>query len=219
MAQDELGARRPWQDRWSAMPVDLAAKTLLIVGFGRIGTRTAKRCLAMDMHVLVYDPYVPAATIKAAGCEPVSDLDAAVARADFISHPLPEEARDHRHVQRGALRADEADAPTSSTRRAAASSTRRRCTTRSAAARSRAPASTCSTRSRRRPTIRCSSGEHDRAALAGVTVSARPHGDRDREVSRCSTARRSRERDQSGSVRLRNDFVSRGSTARSRRRS
>jgi D-3-phosphoglycerate dehydrogenase / 2-oxoglutarate reductase len=78
-----------WQDRWKEVPVDLAEKTILIVGFGRIGTRTAKRCLAMDMTVLVYDPYVPAATIKAAGYEPVSDLDAAVPRADVVCIHCP----------------------------------------------------------------------------------------------------------------------------------
>ena len=93
-----------WQDRWKEIPVDLAAKTLLVVGFGRIGTRTAKRCLAMDMTVLVYDPYVPAATIKAAGCEPVSDLDRGAAARRRGHHPLPEDARDHRHVQCGAAR-------------------------------------------------------------------------------------------------------------------
>ena len=78
-----------WQDRWKEVPVDLAEKTILIVGFGRIGTRTAKRCLAMDMNVLVYDPYVPAATIKTAGYEPVSDLDAAVPRADVVCIHCP----------------------------------------------------------------------------------------------------------------------------------
>ena len=78
-----------WQDRWKEIPVDLAAKTLLVVGFGRIGTRTAKRCLAMDMTVLVYDPYVPAATIKAAGCEPVTDLTAALPRVDVVTIHCP----------------------------------------------------------------------------------------------------------------------------------
>ncbi len=43
----------------------------------------------MDMPVLVYDPYVPAATIKAAGCEPVTDLDAALARADVVTIHCP----------------------------------------------------------------------------------------------------------------------------------
>jgi len=62
---------------------------VLIVGFGRIGTRTAKRCLAMEMHVLVYDPYKSAAEIKAAGCEVVADLDAALPRADFVTIHCP----------------------------------------------------------------------------------------------------------------------------------
>jgi D-3-phosphoglycerate dehydrogenase len=69
--------------------MDLYGKTVLVVGFGRIGTRSAKRCQAMEMNVLVYDPYVAAETIKQAGCEPVSDLDAAVTRADFITIHCP----------------------------------------------------------------------------------------------------------------------------------
>jgi D-3-phosphoglycerate dehydrogenase len=89
MAQDRLVRANAWKDRWSAMPVDLAERTLLIIGFGRIGTRTAKRALAMDMPVLVYDPYVAAATIKAAGCEPVTDLDAALPRADVVTIHCP----------------------------------------------------------------------------------------------------------------------------------
>jgi D-3-phosphoglycerate dehydrogenase len=67
----------------------LFGKTVLIVGFGRIGTRTAKRCLAMEMNVLVYDPYKSAAEIKAAGCEAVADLDTALPGADFVSIHCP----------------------------------------------------------------------------------------------------------------------------------
>ncbi len=78
-----------WSTRLGLLPFDLYGKTLLIVGFGRIGTRTAKRCLAMEMNVLVYDPYKSAAEIKAAGCEPVTDLDKALPRADFISLHCP----------------------------------------------------------------------------------------------------------------------------------
>jgi D-3-phosphoglycerate dehydrogenase len=78
-----------WAERMTALPMDLIGKTLLIVGFGRIGTRVAKRCLAMEMNVLVYDPYVKAEAIRAAGCEPVTDLDAAVARADFVTIHCP----------------------------------------------------------------------------------------------------------------------------------
>jgi D-3-phosphoglycerate dehydrogenase len=78
-----------WGHRLGMLPYDLFGKTVLIVGFGRIGTRTAKRCLAMEMNVLVYDPYKSGAEIKAAGCEPVADLDAALPRADFVSLHCP----------------------------------------------------------------------------------------------------------------------------------
>src|SRR4051812_2445301 len=78
-----------WSTRLGLLPYDLYGKTVLIVGFGRIGTRTAKRCLAMEMTVQVYDPYKSAADIKAAGCEPVTDLDAALPRADFVTLHCP----------------------------------------------------------------------------------------------------------------------------------
>jgi D-3-phosphoglycerate dehydrogenase / 2-oxoglutarate reductase len=78
-----------WAARLGMLPYDLFGKTVLIVGFGRIGTRTAKRCLAMEMNVLIYDPYKTAAEIKAAGCEAVTDLDAALPKADFVSIHCP----------------------------------------------------------------------------------------------------------------------------------
>jgi D-3-phosphoglycerate dehydrogenase len=78
-----------WGYRLGKLPYDLFGKTVLIVGFGRIGTRTAKRCLAMEMNVLIYDPYKSASEIKAAGCEPVTDLDAALPHADFVSIHCP----------------------------------------------------------------------------------------------------------------------------------
>jgi D-3-phosphoglycerate dehydrogenase len=78
-----------WRDSLTVFPSDLFEKNLLVVGFGRIGSRTAKRGVAFEMKVTVYDPYVPAEKIRAAGCEPVTDLDAAVAAADFISVHCP----------------------------------------------------------------------------------------------------------------------------------
>jgi D-3-phosphoglycerate dehydrogenase / 2-oxoglutarate reductase len=81
-----------WAARLGMLPYDLFGKTVLIVGFGRIGSRTAKRCLAMEMTVLVYDPYKPATDIKAAGCEPVTDLDATLPRADFVTIHCPKNA-------------------------------------------------------------------------------------------------------------------------------
>ncbi len=78
-----------WHDRYKELPVDLYGKTVLIVGFGKIGTRAAKRYAAMEMNVLVYDPYIYSETIRGMGYEPVADLDAGVARADFITIHCP----------------------------------------------------------------------------------------------------------------------------------
>jgi D-3-phosphoglycerate dehydrogenase / 2-oxoglutarate reductase len=78
-----------WSTRLGKLPYDLFGKTVLIIGFGRIGTRTARRCQAMEMNVLVYDPYVSADEIRKAGFEAVADLDAALPRADFVSIHCP----------------------------------------------------------------------------------------------------------------------------------
>jgi D-3-phosphoglycerate dehydrogenase / 2-oxoglutarate reductase len=68
---------------------DIADKSVLLVGFGRIGTRVAKRALAFDMKVFVIDPFVDNAVIKAAGCTPISDLAAALPQMDFVSLHCP----------------------------------------------------------------------------------------------------------------------------------
>lgn len=86
---DAIVRENRWQDRLGAVPFDLYGKDVLIVGFGRIGTRTAKRCNAMEMNVFVYDPYKSEAEIGAAGCTPVKDLDAALQRADFVTIHCP----------------------------------------------------------------------------------------------------------------------------------
>lgn len=89
MVLDPLVRTGRWHERYADMPTDLAGRTVLVVGFGRIGTRMAARCLAMEMTVLVSDPYVSADTIRSAGCEPVAELDAALPRADFLTLHCP----------------------------------------------------------------------------------------------------------------------------------
>jgi D-3-phosphoglycerate dehydrogenase len=86
---DRLVRDGKWFDRHKAPPMELAGKTVLIVGFGRIGTRTARRCAAFDMNVLVYDPYVDHGAITEAGHEAVGDLDSALPRADIVCIHCP----------------------------------------------------------------------------------------------------------------------------------
>ena len=68
---------------------DIAEKSVLLVGFGRIGTRVARRARAFDMKVSVIDPFVDDAVIKAAGCTPVQTLDAVLSQMDFVSLHCP----------------------------------------------------------------------------------------------------------------------------------
>lgn len=86
---DTLVKEGRWSDRFVTVPHQLAGKTALVVGFGRIGSRSAKRLAALEMTVLVYDPLVPAATIAAGGHEVVTDLDAALPRADYVTIHCP----------------------------------------------------------------------------------------------------------------------------------
>jgi D-3-phosphoglycerate dehydrogenase len=87
---DAMVRERRWNERLNeALPADLFGKTLLIIGFGRIGTRIARACLALGMSVRVYDPYVAAPAIEAAGCVPERDLDAALPEADFVTIHCP----------------------------------------------------------------------------------------------------------------------------------
>jgi len=86
---DAMPRQGRWSQRYDELNSELLGKTLLIIGFGRIGTRVARRCLAMEMRIEVYDPYVPAAAVRAAGCEPIADLDAALPRADFVTLHCP----------------------------------------------------------------------------------------------------------------------------------
>jgi D-3-phosphoglycerate dehydrogenase len=81
-----------WHERKSGLPMEISGKAVLLVGFGRIGTRTAARCRALGLEVLVHDPFVPADAIRAAGYEAAADLDAALPRADFVSIHCPKSA-------------------------------------------------------------------------------------------------------------------------------
>ncbi len=68
--------------------VELAGKTVGIVGLGRIGQLFAQRVAAFDTTLIAYDPYVAPARAAQLGIELV-DLDELLARADAISIHLP----------------------------------------------------------------------------------------------------------------------------------
>jgi D-3-phosphoglycerate dehydrogenase len=75
--------------------IELAGKTLAVLGFGRIGRQVARRALGLGMRVIVYDPFVAPERFRELGVEPVSTLEEAYADADLLTlHlPLTEETR------------------------------------------------------------------------------------------------------------------------------
>ena len=75
------------RDSFSAS--ELGGRTVLLVGFGRIGRKVAALCEAFGMAVLVVDPFVDARDIEALGYNYADDLDSALDRADIVSLHLP----------------------------------------------------------------------------------------------------------------------------------
>ena len=68
--------------------VELADKTLGIVGLGRIGKLVADRAKAFQMRLVAYDPFVSADRARQLGVE-VMELDQVMAESDFLTIHLP----------------------------------------------------------------------------------------------------------------------------------
>jgi len=86
---DAMTRSGDWSARLNAKAWDLAGKNLLVVGFGRTGSRVAHRALAFDMSVHVYDPYIDHDLIRQADCIPVADFRAALPQMDAVSINCP----------------------------------------------------------------------------------------------------------------------------------
>src|SRR5450759_2462925 len=80
--------RGEWnRSRWEG--VELHAKTLGIVGLGRVGVLVAQRAHAFAMQLLAYDPFVSADRARQLGVQLVPALDELVRQADFLTIHLP----------------------------------------------------------------------------------------------------------------------------------
>lgn len=78
-----------WEIRNSLRTVELAGKTLLLLGLGRIGREVAKRAAAFDMTILVYDPYLSGEAVADAGGRKIEDWKAELGAVDILSIHLP----------------------------------------------------------------------------------------------------------------------------------
>lgn len=68
---------------------EVFAKTLGIIGLGKIGSHVAKVAISMGMKVIVCDPYTTKEAVEAIGAEYVSNLDDFWGRCDFITVHTP----------------------------------------------------------------------------------------------------------------------------------
>ncbi|WP_417280303.1 hydroxyacid dehydrogenase [Celeribacter sp.] len=80
-----------WRNRLEQR--EISGKTLLIMGYGRIGRRLAKMALAFDMKVCAYDPYLLSSGWPDGPVRPVERLEDGLAEADFISVHIPKSDR------------------------------------------------------------------------------------------------------------------------------
>jgi D-3-phosphoglycerate dehydrogenase / 2-oxoglutarate reductase len=72
-------------DRSSFAGLELADKTLGLIGFGRIGQQVARRARAFEMRVLAHDPYVAPERFRELGVARAESLAELLAESDFIS--------------------------------------------------------------------------------------------------------------------------------------
>lgn len=86
---DKFARKADWSTRWDIRAWDLAEKNLLVIGFGRIGSRLVKRALAFNMKVFVYDPYVDASKIKNSGANQVNNFLDILPQMDAVSLHCP----------------------------------------------------------------------------------------------------------------------------------
>jgi len=86
---DDFARKADWTTRWDIRAWDLSEKSLLVIGYGRIGSKLVKRALAFDMDVYVYDPYVDETTIKKSGAHYVDDFKSILPQMDAVTLHCP----------------------------------------------------------------------------------------------------------------------------------
>ena len=89
VANADLRAGR-FRTREDYVGVELEGKTLGVIGLGRIGSETARKCRSgLGMSVIAYDPYVSAEKFELAGCTRADTLGQLLEEADFVILCVP----------------------------------------------------------------------------------------------------------------------------------
>jgi len=69
--------------------IELAGKTLGVLGFGRIGQQVARRALGLELRVVGYDPFVSKERFRELGVERAETPEEVYAAAEFLTLHLP----------------------------------------------------------------------------------------------------------------------------------
>jgi D-3-phosphoglycerate dehydrogenase len=83
--------------------VEVAEKTLGLVGLGHVGTIVARGAVGMGMRVLAYDPYVSEDRMRSMNVERAESLDEIFGSSDFVSLHVPRTPQTVGMVDAGAL--------------------------------------------------------------------------------------------------------------------
>jgi D-3-phosphoglycerate dehydrogenase len=83
-------------DRKQYMGTQVAGKTLGIIGLGRVGQAVATRAVALEMQVVGYDPFLPAARARELGITSCDNFRDLLPQVDYLSvhTPLTDDTRD-----------------------------------------------------------------------------------------------------------------------------
>jgi D-3-phosphoglycerate dehydrogenase len=91
-AHDAASRNGNWNVRNRFETVELDGKTLLLVGYGRIGRRVGELARAFGMAVMAHDPFVNQDILSKHGVRPADDLLKALGEADYVSLHMPGQA-------------------------------------------------------------------------------------------------------------------------------
>lgn len=90
---DRAVRQGPWGWRNKLEQGEVSGKTLLIIGYGRIGRNLATMAAAFGMKIIAHDPYLEAKGWPEGQVACADDLGAALALADFVSVHIPKADR------------------------------------------------------------------------------------------------------------------------------
>jgi D-3-phosphoglycerate dehydrogenase len=92
-----------WMIREGRPMGELAGRTILVLGYGRIGARVARFCAAFGMRTMVCDPAFPVPRIAADGHIPVTNIAEALPQVDVLTLHCPLSETTHHIINREML--------------------------------------------------------------------------------------------------------------------